>query len=66
MIRFFIQIVSGPENCVLLVACATREKEGSNEDPLVDESEWQNKLKSVGFKQLAADGFQPLQVPAEE
>ena len=38
IIDFFLsQIVSGPENCVLLVTCATREKEGSNEDPLVDE-----------------------------
>jgi len=65
LILFLIQIVSGPENCVLLVTCATREKEGSNEDPLIDESEWQNKLKSVGFTS-SRRWFQPLQAPAEE
>eukprot|EP00435_Cladocopium_sp_Y103_P069360 s826_g33.t1 len=42
-------VPEGPENCVLLVTHATREKEGSNEEPLTDGNEIHVKLKSAGF-----------------
>ena len=58
-------IISGPENCVLLVTLASREKEGSNEDPIADEIELHAKLKQVGFT-TSRRRCQVLQVPSEE
>lgn len=58
-------IISGPENCVLLVTLASREKEGSNEDPIADEIELRAKLKQVGFTS-SRRWCQVLQVPSEE
>lgn len=55
----------GASNACVLASHATREKEGSMDDPVKDEMDFVAEMKRVGF-QCNRRYIQPLTVPSEE
>lgn len=58
-------VATGSDVACVLATHATREKEGSGEDPVKDEYEFLGEMRKVGFM-CSRRWIQPLSVPAEE
>ncbi len=57
--------LSGPEQSCVLAINASREREGSLDDPIQDELDFTKEMHKQGFK-ATRRWVQPLNVPAEE